>query len=154
MIRSKISCPYVYKSHFTKYVVLINLPRLGMTYIFWSVKKSTFTWAMSYKFYVMSPTEINLYDTVHVTIDFISENVCHTHTWNVCLNYFFCRMWNIMRKYSNHITFFYGKVFMNYFIVSWPSQPQICGCQVSLMKASIFLFCILWKNRRLFSHIM
>ena len=36
-------------AHCTKFVVQTNLPNIGMTYIFWSGMKSTFTWAMPYK---------------------------------------------------------------------------------------------------------
>ena len=35
-------------AHFSKVVVQTNVPKLGMTYIFESLKNSTFTWAMPY----------------------------------------------------------------------------------------------------------
>ena len=38
-----------YSSHSSKVVVQTNLPNQGMTYISWSLKNSTFTWAIPYK---------------------------------------------------------------------------------------------------------
>ena len=37
------------RPHCTKRVVQTNLPRLGVTYLFGSGMKSTFIWAMPYK---------------------------------------------------------------------------------------------------------